>query len=335
MNSSLELLDRSVSTAVAQELGEPVDDAKFTTTTSRRHRRVAGLVVVSNAARDAAVDPEAEKLFRNLSEFRTNSQILLSKLSRVGVKPVAILPLSAWEQLCDRTGLFRFQPDKNGSVRISTKPLEDARSEIGKVKMKSPSPAFAWFVPPLVISLAIWLYRSGLDAGAAFFLIGVIVNALVTIVTAVTLDNRRDRMRAALLAPHLHSKTDQAVRDGSIRDLLWPNYREPDTKQSKATIRIALPEPPTNVQQTLIATERGGITLRVAVVGDAITLLENPVDALMAHHEREIEEKRQQAERDPIVYATEGNAVAIIAQYGDFPIEQKVIEEVVSSIYLA
>lgn len=96
---------------------------------------------------------------------------------------------------------------------------------------------------------------------------------------------------------------------------------------------------------------RAKFVLCVAVAGDAIgisdQLTQITLKAVHAHAEeerQELERLREQEERrrqqlariqsDPIVYVEHGSAIAIVAQYGDFPIEQQVIEKVMNSIHL-
>lgn len=335
--SNLALLDRAVKTAVAHELGEPVgDDGMRADINPQRYRRVAGLRVGSNAARDAATNSAAATLFRSLNQFCTDAKILNAKLAHAGVVPIAVLPLTTWTQLCDRTELYRFNPDKDGQVRIATKTLTDAKAEAAVAKVKSPSPGWCTLVPPVVLGLSAWFLYLGLDI-AITFLFGAVVTVFGFVGVLLELDARRNRIRQQLEEPILRAKIAKAIEGKTIHDLLWPEYREPEAEKNNATIRIALPEPPADVQETLVSAERCGVTLRLAVVGDAITFRDDPGDALMNYRKREIAEQPTglHAWLDPIVYVVEGRAVAIIAQFGDFPIEKEVIKEVIDSVHLA
>ncbi|MBI4088872.1 hypothetical protein HY415_02145 [Candidatus Kaiserbacteria bacterium] len=349
MKSNLATLDQVVNTAVAYELGEPVkDETALADIAPERHRYVAGLRVVSNAARDAAISDDAARLFRGLNQFRIDAKTLKDRLARAGVTPIALLPLAAWERLCDRAKLYRFRPDQGGQVRISTKAFNDARQAV-TAKLKTPRIRFAFLAVPVMIGLAVLSYNHGVPLGASVGFVGIIGSGFATLFTALVLDSLRDsEQKAPLVGSILRSKIDAAKKDGSICALLWPNCCEPGDENSQswvrrvygielvsASVRITLPEPPDDVQKTLIAAERGGATLRLAVVGDAISLREDPFDALMAYQKRQLEEEAHIRALDPIVYTVEGAAVAVIAQYGDFPIEQEVVNEVVNSVYLA
>lgn len=336
MKSNLALLEKVVDTAVAHELGEPAKHEEvFANINPQRHRHVAGLRVVSNAARDAATDPEAAKLFRDLNQFRADSKIIKDKLARVEVAPIAILPRTAWERLCDRTKLYRFKPSREGRVRIATKVIENAHREAASAHVKSLSPAWSLIVPPIVIGLAYFLYHAGASYDLAIIL-GLFGSMFGVAGTFLWLTHRHFDTQDQLERQIIRAKIESAIKSNTIVELLWPTCREPEEGERHATLRIFLPDPPEDVQKTLVAAERGEALLQLAVVGDAITLRDDPLDALLHHRQREIEKERATyALLDPIVYVTEGSAVAIIAQYGDFPIEQEVINEVVNSVHLA
>lgn len=335
MKSSLSLIDREVNTAIAHELGEPsVVDSEIRVDSQRR-RYVAGLMVVSNAARDAAADAGAADLFRRLSQFRTDSKILNSKLRNTGITPAAVLPFSAWDYLCTRSKLYRFNPNEKQEVRVSMKALDDASDEANQAKIKTPNMACAWLVPPIAIAFGFLFYRLGLE-GFFVFVWDFLASLFGGSFMAIMLEGMGNKERSRLKATILHSKLDVAMKNGVICELLWPEYREPVRKNPHAVIRIGLPDPPPEVQQILVKANLANLHLKVAAVREGITLREDPYDVFMkAEKKRLLEEARLRALADPIVYMVEGSAVAIIAQYGDFPIEQELVTEVVNSVYLS
>ncbi len=333
------MLDEAVNATVATELGQPVSDSAKEHIAPQRHRNVAGLRVVINAARDATVNVVAAGLFTRLQRFQKDSKSLRARLIKAKVTPIAVLPFAAWERLCDKSGLFRFQPDDQGRVRISTRVTTEAKAQAIKYSPWHLNPGWAWLVPPLAIALAIYLYSSGIVTdGAALFLLALFGTVVLTAVAGVALDVKREGARKNLEINLIRSKVNASEQEGSLPDLLWPNLKEPpETKENKATIAISLPEPPEDIQKILVTAEKAGFDLQLAVVGDAITIRENVTDILLNEQRRQEAEERQRAQeaRDPIVYIIEGSAVAVIAQYGDFPIEKEVIQEVVNSLYIA
>src|SRR3989338_6503299 len=104
MESNLALLDRAVDDAISHELGDGKHDETALAELGvqpQRFRTVAGLKVVSNAARDAGVDPKAAQLNDKLMRYRAEKSLVLQKLKIVGITPLAVLPHSAWERICD------------------------------------------------------------------------------------------------------------------------------------------------------------------------------------------------------------------------------------------
>lgn len=132
----------------------------------------------------------------------------------------------------------------------------------------------------------------------------------------------------------------QAKREAAILDWVKHNYvgflkamlpgqREPVHQSMIAT--LVLPQPPEDVAKTLLKARKRN--LKVAAVAEAISFAETPVQLYRAEIARQDAERAmlEAIRRDPIIYTEEGTASAIIAQFGDFPIEQEVVEFVINS----
>lgn len=71
-------------------------------------------------------------------------------------------------------------------------------------------------------------------------------------------------------------------------------------------------------------------------MGEAITFREDPAAILIKKRDlreqfRRAEEEKRHASKDPIVTVTYRSATAIIAQYGEFPIEKQLISRILNS----
>lgn len=100
------------------------------------------------------------------------------------------------------------------------------------------------------------------------------------------------------------------------------------------TATLVLPQPPQDVQDILLkAAGADAMPLKVAAVAEAIAFKETPAQILKKQVAKREEEARRQEriDADPIVYWEHGSAAAIIAQFGDFPIEQEVVDSVAAS----
>lgn len=94
---------------------------------------------------------------------------------------------------------------------------------------------------------------------------------------------------------------------------------------------VVLPTPPADVVAILIKAE--GLSLKIAAEADAINFDKAPseiVKSLVDKMEAEARIKERH-DADPIVYCEEGTATAVIAQFGDFPVEKMVVDTVVKA----
>lgn len=333
-HSNLALLDRAVQGAVAHELGDGDHNSAVLAELGiepRRTRTVAGLTVISNAARDAEVSPQAATMTDKLLRYRADRELVLGKLKRVGVEPIAVLPLTAWERICNSTGLFRFVPDGD-KVRISAARLikqaeTDAMVEASKKQaIINRKWAGMWALGAIITGVLALTLSGGWWVATAISVVATIGNL------GSSEPNWRPRDIEARL---INERVAELEKNGTLLKELWPDLIEPAKGPS---IRIALPTPPAEVQERLIAAERARLPLNIAVVGDAIAFKESVAGVLINErksHWDEVERQRQEALRlDPIAYVIEGTAVAIIDQYGDFPIEKAVMNEVINSEHL-
>ena len=337
---NLALLSQAVAGAVAEELGEGTHDTAALAALGvipQRHRMVAGLRVISNAARDAEVDTVSAERMDRLLRYRSDSELVTQKLERVGVKPLAVLPLSAWEHIADKAGLYRFQP-KGDTVRVGNtdailnlaweKAREEARAEMKLNHTRLKQLLFKY----LGVAAAIGSIPAGLYFGS-FTAFGITaVCGFMSFGVSEFLGMPSDGSLRPKFKAHLKAFVDEQYQAGTLPKYLWPDMVE---SSKGAQVRISFPEPPEDVQKRLIAAERARLPLHIAIVPDAISFRENPVNAILKEQDaRWAAERAASLSQDPIAYVVEGFAVAVIDQYGDFPIEREVINEVVNSEHL-
>lgn len=335
--SNLVLLDRAVQGAVALELGDGDHDKVALAelgVVPKRTRNVAGLKIVSNAARDAAVDPKAATMIDKLLRYRADHDLVIDKLKRVGIEPLAVLPSAAWEKILDGAGLYRFKPDGD-KVRVSAAHLLKRASEYAEACATEKHfihSLVAWGVY-LAVEVALFgLGKSGWG-GLFYFLFGIGIFPLGLLLAVATGNKPADSRPQKIEAARIRELVDQHEKEGTLVKELWPDLKEPS---EGAVIRIALPEPPLEVQERLVIAERARLPLNVAVVGDAIMFKEPVADVLVGVRQKYWEEvdRLVTLNRNPIAYVIEGTAVAIIDQYGDFPIEKEVMSEVINLEHL-
>ena len=336
MNTELKTLDRAVQASVALELGEEHDERIFAELgiAPKRTRLIAGVEVVSNASRDARVHEESAKMVERLLRYSADRQLVVSKLKRVGVEPIAVLPVTAWEYICNKFGLYRFAPDgdvvlcDDRIIKEENKRVQNALSL--KVFGIVPGLIMSFMIGPIIMIVGqatpsdLLLVQIGKIievSGVLLFFGSVILTKSVTM-SRKTIESIRKKVVE-------HEENSTLVKE------LWPEFVEPN---EGVVIHIAFPEPPAKVQERLVAVERTRLPLHFAVVPEAIMFKESVADAFINAGNRtwtKVKVNGQiQLNRDPIAYVVEGTAVAIIDQYGQFPIEIEVMREVINSDHL-
>lgn len=99
---------------------------------------------------------------------------------------------------------------------------------------------------------------------------------------------------------------------------------------------LVLPTPPADVAAILLKAK--ALDLHVAAEPEAVQFVETPTELWNNTKHPKDEWARRQGyadyadwvKRDPIVFHQEGTAAAVIAQFGDFPIEKKVVDLVMA-----
>lgn len=300
--------------------------------------RVGGFVVNDGVAEQVATETAIAKRRDAVAKYKHDRDQIIGELQEREITPLAVVPKAAWEQLCDQSGLFRICPDESGRVMVSASVLE------GFEKRKKASLKYFFWV--LMLNTAI---ISGCITRFVFHPIGPLevitapLGALVAFICfGITLYGDTENMaqwegRMVKLQIKLFSMKSWKT----ILSHLLPNSTSPDSGGSsrhQLYAKVILPQPPADVASVLLKARR--MKLHVAAVAHAITFAEPVGDILNREHDRIMDEEAQQRERerqaslDPIVYVVNGSAVAIIAQFGDFPIEQRVVDQVMNSEFL-
>lgn len=122
---------------------------------------------------------------------------------------------------------------------------------------------------------------------------------------------------------------------GGFLRTIFPNQLA-KASQGYYNLTVQLPDPPADVAKTLVKAH--GLKMRTAAVAEAISFVENPgqIWAAASANEKDLWARAQGyadyadwVKRDPIVFHDHGTATAIIAQFGEFPIEKEVVDAVV------
>ncbi|MBP9668732.1 MAG: hypothetical protein KBE09_00375 [Candidatus Pacebacteria bacterium] len=333
-HAKLKELDRIVSTAIDYELGEIGEEALVAEgITPQRIRQVAGLKVVARTSRDAAVDPLYAQQLDGLQRFKMNRTFLLEKCKRIGVEPLAILPEKAWEAVAKRYELYRFAPQGNkvqASFGLLTQKLDEETLRLARLEtpgMRKRSWA-RWSIVAALIAGGVTLgnYVGYLTPTAySWLLLPLVAKFFGSMFIADYATSRDAKFQHGEAAAK--NVVAAAVAEGGVHKLLWPNLVE----EGKHLVEVQLPDPPHEVQVQLSKLEQAHMKIGIAADKAAISISGEALSkALHGHWQSQLPQLA-----DPIVFVTEGNAVAIVAQYGDFEVERAAIQEIVSVVHLA
>lgn len=320
--SSLEYIDHRVQEALESTTVPP----SLQMLAGQRGRiTVAGFAVNDPRLGDEAVEKGMKTRQERATQCRRDRVRVESALKQYDITPLAVIPKTAWDAICLRSGLFRLAPDKDGEIGIDPSLITQSKDH-GSYIVDA-----CVFFSSLLIGVTMGFVASmrwGFPVWG-FLLTGGLCGILSFIAQALTHD---------LV---LHKRPERAMAIRALRQATsgeWSKVLKallPDgqnVKGSDLKVKVILPEAPADVQAVLLKART--FTLKVAAVPEAIGLDLN-ADFLMVEFERVQEAQRRAAQRDPIIYYDDGNVVAILAQFGEFPVEQAVVDEVLSVEFLS
>jgi hypothetical protein len=283
-----------------------------------------------------------------ISKYRQDRGMLGDTLAKHDIKPLAMLPAKTWDSILARHGLYRFQPNENGEVAASVRDLP-LISKLGQVVNIG-----SWLAPWVALYIA---YREGADHGFReitgidmqitfwiMFAMGIAYGVMVCFAKKSPLVNMHAPCTRFLM--RLYGWFPHRVRARRF----FPNRQQVEQYTDGARMaKVVFPPVPTFV--AALIEKAGTLTtlLQVAVVEDAFRIAMPPIQLFEPAFYRETERRRQRhanrvdntrwaisdfweaLKADPILYTQQGEAVAILAQYGDFPLEKAIVQQVVEN----
>jgi soluble P-type ATPase len=347
--SNLAYLAEAIGPAVEREIANPhvpksvIDRAK-----AQSIKVIAGIPSPDPAAESKIIDEAKEERRKVAMRYRHDADILASTLAKHDIGYLAITPTVAWNNLCLQAEIYRVNPDNNGQVLVSKKPLQGIEERAVAIIGSRPLKGLA--IGALLSGASTTALMLYLAAPIALVALGGTIALVVGgYATSEWTDYRN--VDHGYVRPEVLAKVERKLLEADLADhktsleKLWPDYQEPTTG---VRVGIELPPAPADVQENLVKAHRAGLTVSLATVADAVAFSTNPVDALLktrehrygelkrsadlAREAKRIERERMRALRaDPIATVSYGSATAIIAQYGgDFPAERDLIDRVLN-----
>lgn len=330
MKATIEYIGEEADRAIEEERKTPrISAAARERATRARMSVVAGLVVEDEQAERTVVSAAERDRNAAFDQYFRDRASIKSALEARGVTPLATLPAGAWHNLCQRSGLFRLSPDREGKVGVSLRPLTTQAqqfSDSGTVARIVFGSAFA--VPMFVGSVIGWLAYGPLSSIAWGCLVGLFAGCAISLALLPAEQIVKRFFSRLYLRRYLRRSWGEQLSG------LFPKGVSQYSEITGSSEKLVLPTPPADVAATLFKIRNFPFNLSVAAVADAISFERSIEDMLKVEVSKMARERQQALDADPIVYCEHGSAVVLIAQFGNFPIEKQVVDQVLNSEYL-
>lgn len=260
--------------------------------------------------------------------YRQSSELLRENLTSVGITPLAVLPKAWWREMVAAKGLYDLSPNAEGRVGVYARDEAEqaSRPRYGVVLMLG--------ISTLVFAAAAASLPTFVHWGLYIPLF--VVSSMATFIILAVTHNDDNNNLMARFTSRVTAWMHVMCTGGNEKAMKRMLRRGSGGATDQVAIR--LPDPPSEVAATLKKTRSLRYTLNVAVEPGAVAFAETPASIIALQIRRENAERAREAalERarlaalDPIIYVEEGSAVAIIAQFGDFPLEKELVDRVVA-----
>jgi hypothetical protein len=305
MQTDFAYIDDAVSSACERELKSPTvprDGLKVKAT-----KVIAGFHIYDAKEEDRLLAERVEHRRGAVERFQADRDVAAAECTKRGIVPLAIVPVDAWARICTATTLYRLSPGEGGRVGFAADAFSGIKVErrmTGEQQVewlaKNNWPAFVLRLFPKLVSVEqhdaqnLWGGVGGANFGGGG---GGGGSGLALVVL----------QQQAMMMQQLAAQS-------------FPNSYQ-------AT--LVMPTPPADIAEILL--KANDIPeLKVAAVADAIAFKETPTQ--LFRNVRSAEEAvARMLREDPIVYFERGTAAAIIAQFGDFPVERQVVDRIITA----
>ncbi len=343
MRTNLKYLAEAAGSAVEGQLENPVLSPAEEHAIKESGRKIlAGFETYDGVVADNTRALSLKNRRAGIEAFKNDRDAVVADLETRGITPLAVLPRGAWESICAKTGLFMLAPDDAGTIAVST----DCVADVDRLASNHLEVLRFWGMATLVMFSVVLTAATFLWLGTwPAVSIGVAAAVAVVAFGIIYVDANgqgRDFFFTGWhdgLVRRILRKLD-SLPAAELLKKYFPNGSSP--AYSEVRTKLSLPPAPQNVTEVLLKAQ--GLTLRTAAVGEAVGIEEMPSQIFARYLDRRelaAAERRQrdwedflQSLFDPIIYVERGNAVAIIAQFGDFPVEKQAVDTALFSEHL-
>ncbi len=345
MKSSLQEIDILVRKAIAREKKSPtISAAEAQVIENFRFRIVVGVIIEDTAAKAAKLEEYKTNRRNKILAYCSDSDALIKRLDELDITPCAMMPRRAWERICKESNLLQLVPSYYGRFGISTR-IARSFEEEAKSYFKALHRVLVITIGCLS-SVAMSFHGSKLwHATAIGIMVALIIQAIVFCRYWWYSENGEWVPGITnLIKPLVRKKVKNFTMQPwpYIVKILFPGGGS-IAGNCKTHVTFVIPPAPENIKEVLYKAR--SFSLCVAMMPEAISFLEpledvllqgsgsqgpGDMDTLLKRVEEE-ESRQEKNTRGQIIYIEHGSAIALLAQFGDFPLEKETIERILRS----
>lgn len=292
-----------------------------------------GFALGPDAAQREVMEHHRVQRRARIKLYRDHSSQLQKLLDSRGIEPLAMITRKAWMKIVADHGLINVCPSWSGSVAFDMSRTPTLKYVAG----------LDWvpFVVGLVFTFATtatgWLLFGQANYTFSPIIVGIVGAVILMALLARMIDPIQAKRRRKLLQNFVKTQTHKQLLQLVSTHEYGMTYLASGQYSDQYQHDVVLPEPPSTVLdilKKLNQTQEWQPRLFVAAEPDAIQIAGGWAHAFVKEVEAE-EARRIALKADPILYLINGEAVAILAQYGEgFKLEEAAIEAVINSEHL-
>lgn len=281
-----------------------------------------------------------ETLSENAKTYAKDREALRGRLSKIGVEPLAMVPLAWWNDVLKKSDLVVTDASDRGMVGFTS---QTAREIVTAAKSFM---AFS-FLASMILAFVGTASLSYFAGGNPLFVgqqPAMILGLLTTMGFGIALGIVSFLLKkvffriavAFVIASYGRNLIRDKMKFGDVGNCVC-DYLLPTPTPEAAEVLTKLNN---NTRHGKASWDSNGSLfytneIGIAAIPEAFSLSVSPVQMVCDWEAdraiRDAEARALAARLDPIVYVTSGKAVAIVAQFGDFPIEKEIVDQAVQA----
>ncbi|NTW14502.1 MAG: hypothetical protein HGA31_05755 [Candidatus Moranbacteria bacterium] len=336
---NFEFVESAFRDAVQRELASPtLSEHDLLEIKQKTNVTVAGFDLVDARLHEDLAARASEQLKTKLDGYEDTSRQMREQLKERGIRTIATLTVRAWNNLYTKSGLYELDIDEKGKVVLeSVRSLTDKADTAAK-RVAVTVTATAFIACAIIIVIAgIEVFR--LIPNKELGLFSSIVGGLILFVgianglleyTGKKNRNFLEVVQDAARKVFLRSIAKKTTWAAFLRIVMPEQHSKQKDARTHRNIsaKVLLPEPPDAVKDVLLKAQ--GLPLKTVADPKAFGFA-GGIEGILLEQDAKDDVERNRLrwlKHDPIVVWEKDGVAAILAQFGDSPIEKRVVEMV-------